>query len=137
MSVEPAPALFLGRTYREAEALLAEARDYLALMVRTGHAHVAADRKLHFALESSRLTARLVVLMAWLLLQRAVLAGEISQKTALAEAPELGRRAGSLANPSGEALPEAMQDLLRRSHQLYVRVARLDEMARRNLPAAC
>ncbi|MCW5731259.1 MAG: DUF1465 family protein [Alphaproteobacteria bacterium] len=124
------PSLFLARTYGEAESLLAEARDYLAFCVRTAHAAVPPERKLHFALESSRLTARLVNLMAWLLLQRAVHAGELSRQAALAEAPELSRRAGILANPSGEGLPLAMQELLQRSHRLYVRVARLDAMAR-------
>jgi regulator of CtrA degradation len=127
----PAPTAFFGKTYGEALSLVIEARDYLAFSeARDGGGLPPADR-LVMCSETLRLTARLTQIMAWLLAQRAVHTGELSRDEALAEP-----LAGVTICMDGEEreedkLPPRLTDLLGRSRRLYVRVARLDEMARR------
>jgi regulator of CtrA degradation len=82
-----------------------------------------------------RLTARLTEMMAWLLAQRAVHAGEITQAEALGENRALGEVSVCIDElDAGEtAMPRGLVSLLKRSRALYIRVARLDELARRQL----
>ena len=121
---------FFDRTYDEAFALLVEARDYLADRQHQVMDQLTPQLQLIASCETMRLTSRLVQVMAWLLVQRAIHAGEIDP--ADADAPQ--RRLGGhdvCAEPGPwdmSGLPRRLRLLLDRSHALYNRVARLDEM---------
>lgn len=128
-----APTAFFDKTYKEAFALLLEARDYVAAAPtrdRAPHADIW-DRAL-IAVETMRLTARLGHVMAWLLARRAVHAGELTAAEA-ARPPYALERDETLtaAVAAPDALPARLESLRSRSERLYVRVARLDELARR------
>ena len=77
-----------------------------------------------------RMTARITQVVAWLLVQRAVHAGEISR--AEARKPRYRLSGHKVCQSSGqsveESLPNHLLGLLERSDQLYQRVARLDAM---------
>lgn len=137
MTLEHLPGLgatvLVSRTYKEARELLVDARDYLVAALAEEELGLAPNQRLALTLESSRLTARLINMMAWLMLQRAAQAGEISMMEAVTECPDLGARAACLAQSAPEGLPEDMTELLDRSHKLYIRLARLDEMARQRV----
>jgi regulator of CtrA degradation len=68
--------------------------------------------------------------MAWLLLQKAAAAGEIEKQEPLKPENRLGGREACMDDTGMEEgeLPDRMRDLLDRSHRMYVRVARLDDM---------
>jgi regulator of CtrA degradation len=77
-----------------------------------------------------RLTTRLMQLASWLLLQRAVSQGELTDEAAAAEKHrinlgEIG--AGAPLNGSDQ-LPAALQLLVQRSLQLHFRILRLDRL---------
>ena len=85
---------FFGRTYDEAMGLLLEARNYvIADDMRRSDTTQPADR-LILCCEAMRLTARLTHVMAWLLAQKAVHAGEITH-AAVAEALSLPYRSAA------------------------------------------
>jgi regulator of CtrA degradation len=130
--VTRAPAFF-GKTYGEALALLAEVRDWLAEVEPQERRRLDPLDRLLLCRETMRLTARLTQVMAWLLAQRAVQEGEITQDEALLGHEALATLAVCMEEGGGEeaALPPPLVDLLERSRRLYVRVARLDELARR------
>lgn len=131
---QPAPTTaFFGKTYDEAMALLVEARDYLAQREGADREGLTPLDRLRFSCETMRLTARLTQMMAWLLAQRAVHAGEINQQTALGDHQALAELAICMDGEEAatDAFPQDLRALLDRSRRLYVRVARLDEMARR------
>jgi regulator of CtrA degradation len=130
--VTRAPAFF-GKTYGEAMDLLAEARDWIARMEPRERLNLDPLDRLLLCRETMRLTARLTQIMAWLLAQRAVQEGEITQHEALGGHDALATLAVCMEEGGGEdaALPPPLADLLDRSRRLYVRVARLDELARR------
>ena len=131
----PATAFF-SRTYDETLNLVREARDYLRDRGADDRAGLEPIVGLAWGAEISRLTTRLTNLMAWLMLQRAVHGGEISPEEARNQAPELGSLRVCLepACVDPARLPEELSVLLERSARLYQRVARLDEMVRRDLP---
>ena len=85
MTAVPTHTEFFGRTYDEALALLHEARNYvIASQLRHLHVTQPTDR-LMLCCEAMRLTARLTHVMAWLLAQKAVHAGEITLAEAAAD----------------------------------------------------
>jgi regulator of CtrA degradation len=129
---------FFGRTYDEAMGLLLEARNYvIADEVRHVQVTQPADR-LMLCCETMRLTARLTHVMAWLLAQKAVHAGEITLAEAAAEPFVLGGRSTCLDEHPGVAAlgDDWLNGLLDRSKRLYIRISRLDEMVRREVDTA-
>jgi len=124
---------FFGKTYDEAMSLLVEARDYFAHREPIDRQTLQPPELLRFCCETMRLTARLTQIMAWLLAQRAVFAGEISQHDALSDHDALAelRICMDAEETAAAVMPLRLANLLDRSWRLYVRVARLDELARR------
>ena len=135
MTDPPRATTFFNRTFEEALALAEEARDYLAFEQTAARRALALPARLQLSEETFRLTARLTHMMAWLLARKAVFAGEMSERAAVATDAVLSDQGVCLA-PGGEgadALPPRFRALLERSRRLYVRVARLDDMVRRQL----
>ncbi|HTZ81217.1 MAG TPA: DUF1465 family protein [Stellaceae bacterium] len=130
-----APTAFFDRTYDEAMGLLEQARGYLSVLEPIDRRRLGAPEQLRLCVETMRMTARLTQIMAWLLAERAIFAGEISREAAFAD--QSGLSAERICMERGEeewsGLPGRLVTLLDRSHRLYVRVARLDELARRRL----
>ena len=131
MTNSPTPVAFFDRTYDEAMALIREARDYFAERQRQPASPTRAAVELVTSCESMRLTARLTQIMAWLLVQKAVHAGELGRDDAIKPEHRLGgRHVCEVEGPWSElGLPQRLQTLLERSLNLYNRIARLDDMA--------
>ncbi len=111
--------------YVEAMVLADEARAYFEATGRDDRLTMESIDRVGFSCESLKVTTRLMHIIAWLLTQRAVLAGEISQDQAL----ETERRLGDAPltdQPLLERLPESAVGLIRSSEELYERVRRLD-----------
>ncbi|MDJ0610810.1 MAG: DUF1465 family protein [Kiloniellales bacterium] len=121
---------FLDGTFEEALSLTREARDYLAQQEGADRAKLAPEARLVASCETMRLTARLTQTMAWLLVQKAIHAGEMTREEALAPAHRLGgRKVCAVADPvAADYLPPRLAELLLASHALYTRVERLDGM---------
>lgn len=118
-------AKWVDALYIEAMVLADEARSYFDNQARDDRlALVPADR-VALSCESLRVTTRLMHVIAWLLTQRAVRAGELSR----AEAATPERRLGDAAPVDAELLPrlpEAAAEIIQQSSELYERVRRLD-----------
>jgi regulator of CtrA degradation len=136
LSISAQPTAFFAKTYDETLGLLVEVRDYVAEGEQRDRADLAPVVGAKLSCEALRVTARLTQVMAWLLAQKAIQAGELST----AEVVERNDRLTDIAvcmdeEPEDEivGLPARFRELLERSHRLYIRVARLDEMIRRQL----
>lgn len=125
------PTFFNG-TYDETMALLIEARNYIAYHESIDHRKLPPHVRLQVSYESMRVTSRLTQVMAWLLAQKAVHAGEITEQVAASDDYALsgGEICSDPSGPDNEELPAGLRSLLERSHRLYMRVARLDEQFR-------
>ncbi|HET8727094.1 MAG TPA: DUF1465 family protein [Alphaproteobacteria bacterium] len=129
------PTAFFTRTYDEALALLIEARNYIAFQEANDLRDLGPETRLLASQETMRITSRLTQIMAWMLCQRAVHAGEMSREKALSAEFAIGGETVCLDDrwTTDERLPPAVRSLLDRSYRLYVRVRRLDEMLRRSV----
>lgn len=130
----PASTAFFEKTYNETKTLLLEAHHYVANCAADERKSLPVFDAMRMARDISRLTTRLAEVMAWLLVQKAVQAGELTP----AEAARVDRRLGNDTVCMDEGMdydgdmPAKLESLLERSHKLYVRAARLDEMISRH-----
>ena len=122
--------IFLDRAYNEAFDLLVEARDYFAYREPQERHVLRIEQRLQLNCEALRLTSRLTQIMAWLLVQKAVHAGEMSAIEAAADEHRLAGQYVCLvqSDPDTLPLPAHLQSLLDRSYLLYQRIGRLDAM---------
>jgi regulator of CtrA degradation len=123
-------AVFLNGTYQEAMRLLVEARDYLAYREPIDRQDLSPEERLVLNCEAMRLTSRLTQVMAWLLVQKAVHAGEITAAEAASSDHRLAGQSVCRSRDMREkrAVPPTLGRLLDQSYELYSRVERLDAM---------
>lgn len=111
--------------YVEAMVLADEARSYFDASGRDDRLALGPIDRVGFSCESLKVTTRLMHVIAWLLTQRAVAAGELTADQA--GKPE--RRMGEAPDTDRDLLPRlpaAAADLIAASEELYERVRRLD-----------
>jgi regulator of CtrA degradation len=119
--------------YIDAMVLADEARGYFDVGGREDRDQLPPLLRVGFSCESLRVTARLMHIIAWLMVHRGVVAGEISEQEAAAPERRLGR--AQLSDPSiVEMLPEAARDIIASTDELYARVMRLDGGMDRMIP---
>jgi regulator of CtrA degradation len=111
--------------YTEAMLLADEARSYFDGPGREERDSLPPVDRVGFSCESLKVTTRLMHVIAWLLTQRAVEAGEISRAQARKPARRLGEAPESDAALVAR-LPETAAAMIHASHDLYARVRRLD-----------
>ena len=115
--------------YSEALLLADDARAVFDLRIGEKGDNASDNLKIALSIEGLRTTTRVMHVLAWLLNQRAFLAGELSaaQLARHNELPE--ERSADPANL--EALEPETRALIRESEDLHARVARLDREMRR------
>lgn len=127
-----AETTYFDRTYDEALQLLEEAQSYAMECARADATVVMSVPQLSVTCEQLRITTRLAEVVAWLLTQKAVHAGELTPTEAVAPERRLGSQ--ELCLHHDEALladmPPRLRDLAERSYHLYQRIARLDRQVR-------
>ena len=118
------------KVFQEGMSLVEETANYLDGPGRQDARTLDRHGSIAYATESMRLTTRLMQLASWLLLQRAVSAGELSEDDAVKEKTRINLEEigpGSQLS-GGDQLPESLMDLVNRSLTLHQRVIRLDQM---------
>jgi regulator of CtrA degradation len=113
--------------YTEAMLLADEARSYFDDAGRDERATLEPLARVGFACESLKVTTRIMHIVAWLLTQRAIEAGELPGRGGV-HRPD--RRLGNAQDSDPavvESLPPAAQRLVIASTDLYARVKRLDD----------
>lgn len=121
--------------YTEAMLLADEARAYFDESGRAEREALPPMTRVAYSCESLKVTTRLMHVIAWLLTQRAVHAGELPRTHALEPSRRLGE-APVTTEEAAAALPPQARALIAASADLYRRVARLDAAQERAEPAA-
>jgi regulator of CtrA degradation len=118
------------KTFDEGMALVEETARYLDGKGREESRGLPRRAAMLYAGESMRVTTRLMQAASWLLVQRAVHDGDMEADAALQDRYRLGSKEICLGRSAEavETLPPALQDLLKRSDNLYRRIARLDDV---------
>lgn len=121
--------------YTEAMLLADEARGYFEHQGRSDRSLLDPLTRVTLSCESLKVTTRLMHVLAWLLTERAIELGQMTDEEAAASARRLGE-----ATPSDAAsiagLPDAAVALIDASQDLYARVRRLEVDAPVDAPAA-
>jgi regulator of CtrA degradation len=125
------PTAFFDKTYDEALALTEQA---YACLFEIRHNNVTTGSPvddLRLRCEAFRLSTRLMQVMAWLLNQRAIHAGELTVAE-VSEGAQYRLGASAVCRDDSQhqhpAIPATMGDLLDQSLNLYIRTERLDKM---------
>jgi regulator of CtrA degradation len=118
------------KVFREGMGLVEETANYLDGPGRQDARLLDRHGAIAYATESMRLTTRLMQLASWLLLQRAIAAGEMTTDDAHKEKhrislSDIGR---GNALTGSEQMPDALTELVERSLRLHMRVQKLDAM---------
>lgn len=108
--------------YTEAMLLADEARFYFDR--NPAELGMSSTTAVAFSCESLKVTTRLMHSIAWLLGQKALMAGEISDKEAQSEARQLGY-APANDELALDKFPEEAQEIIRTSEDIYYRLQRL------------
>lgn len=109
--------------YTEAMLLADEARSYFDRNGREDRLGLDPLLRIGFSVESLKVTTRLMQIIAWLLTQRAIEAGELSRSQADADERRLGDAPAS--DPDAiQRLPESAVQIVRASQDLFARVRR-------------
>jgi regulator of CtrA degradation len=118
------------RVFCEGMALVEETANYLDGPGRQDARGLDRHGAIAYATESMRLTTRLMQLASWLLLQRAVSQGELTDEAAAAEKHriDLGEVGAGAPLCGSDQLPGALQALVQRSLRLHFRIMRLDRL---------
>ena len=112
--------------YTEAMLLADEARAYFDEHGRADRLALDPIVRVGFSCESLKVTTRLMHVIAWLLTQRAVEAGEIPVSEARSPIRRLGESVESDLDVVAR-LPKEATQLIEASRELYARVERLDQ----------
>ena len=123
--------------FKEGMALVEETAAYLDGEGREESRTLPRTAALAYASESMRLTTRLMQIASWLLLQRAINEGEMTQAEALSDKRSTRIAWESMPKPMSAALPmpAALDALIESSLRLQERIIRLDTLITEPLPA--
>ena len=118
------------KVFKEGMGLVEETANYLDGPGRQDARLLDRRGAVAYATESMRLTTRLMQLASWLLLQRAIGAGEMTGDEVRREKHRISLTDIGRGNPllGSEQLPEALLELVERSLRLHTRVQNLDVM---------
>ncbi len=117
------------KLFREGMELVEETAEYLDGEGRTQSRRLTPPASLAYTSESIRLTTRLTQLASWLLVRRAIAAGEITAAEAHNHRHRVTLSRQSALRPNGfDDLPETFKKLIADSHRLHDRILRLERI---------
>lgn len=126
----PSNAVLVDRLYRESLELAEEARGYFAVHSKTDRQRLSAIDRLMYTCESLRISTRLMHVISWLMVRKAVANRELSEVEGLSPARRLGDP--DLCRKTEvkdlRALPPMAASLSLRSQALYDRALRLQQV---------
>ena len=134
-TIQPTPQIFfMPGVFKETMSLLEQARDYFSEYGDDDQSRIDETMRSIYASEMSRITLRLSTIMAWTMVQRAVLSGKVTQEEA---AQHHGLAYQDVCRVDSSVLhgilPSYVCHLLDRSYELYQRVARLDDQFKQQI----
>ncbi|MBS9479186.1 DUF1465 family protein [Ancylobacter radicis] len=112
--------------FQQGMRLVEDAAAYLDGEGRQASRELSRAALAAYAQQSMHLSTRLMQLASWLLLQRAVAEGEMSQQTASRERVKIDLKGAAPDEAQEALLPDELIALIRRSHELQRQIAQFD-----------
>jgi regulator of CtrA degradation len=122
-------AKLVDQLYQESMTLAEDARDYFDHVGQWDRKRLGPMDRVLFSCESLKVTTRLMHVISWLLVRKAVMAGEMRADEAMSSDRRLGRASTTSTeeSPRIKTLPPESQRLITKSQELYLRIKRLEE----------
>ena len=116
--------------YDEALDMIVEAQNFMACVEPRENRQCNGNRDTNYTVEALRVTSRLLQVIAWLMLLRAMQHGEITLEEICLDRNRLSGQEVCLDTTNGCSFipPTGLRSLLDRSYKLYNRVSRLEQM---------
>lgn len=126
---------FIETRLKGAHTLLHNTHEYVKWQAPLDVEEMDSEVVYKISAEALRVTVRLTQIIAWLMLQKAVLEGELTQKEFLSEEFHVlrGKQCRSRGAELDKDIPPRLRELLKESRELYIRVLRLDKVAREHM----
>lgn len=121
--------LFLPGVFNETLALLFDAHHYFQSRGADEQATLTVHERPVYATEMTRVTMRLTSVMAWIMVRRAIHAGRVDEEKAARDYRLDGSDICREVTDEISDMPSYLGYLSDRSHSLYERVWRLDQLA--------
>ena len=129
-------AAFIEDAYQDTLSLMTELRDYLTAFQASKGDDTDVQTRTRVIAEISTITRNLTEGMAWLLVQKAVAAGEITPEDAKARSAGMLERADEAADPpalDAKALPMEVRSYIDRTRRIYDQIHKLRAMTDRGV----
>lgn len=127
---------FIDGRLEDAHAFLHTTHNYIKWQAPLDVKEMNSQQTYKVSCEAMRITVRLTQVIAWFLLQKAVLEGELTREEFLSEDCRVLRGKHCLESTSefDPELPPRLRELLKESREFYLRILRLDAFARAQIP---
>lgn len=128
-------ASFIEARLKGAHTLLHSTHEYIKWQAPLDVEELDTEIVYKISAEALRVTVRLTQIIAWLMLQKAVLEGEMTQREFLSEEYRVlqGKQCLEEGAEHDDDLPPRLRELLKESRELYERILRLDKIVRINM----
>lgn len=126
------PLSYINISIKEAYKLLESTHDYVKWQAPLDVQNMYKEETLKLSCEAMRITVRMTQIISWLMLQKAILSGDITREEASSDAFCVlqGKTCLEEEGENDMDLPFRLRELLKESRKFYVRILRLDERSR-------
>jgi len=123
---------FIDARLEKAYALLHATHDYVKWQAPLDVKRMPPSQTFKVSCEAMRVTVRMTQIIAWMMVQKAILEEEVTPEEALSDGLRVLRGLHCLESDSEEdpEIPTRLRELLKQSRALYLQVLRLDKSAR-------
>ena len=123
---------FINEKLEDAHAFLHTTHNYIKWQAPIDVIEMNSQQTYKVSCEAMRITVRLTQVIAWFLLQKAVLEGELTREEFLSEDCRVlrGKHCLESASEFDPEIPARLRELLKESREIYLRILRLDTFAR-------
>lgn len=127
---------FIELGLKNSNQLLNEIHHYIRRQAPLDVKYMSKNDVFKVSCEAMRVTVRITQIIGWLMLQNAILDGEITREEVRADSPHIlhGKSCLDTASETDLFLPYRLRELLKQSRELYIRTMKLEEMSLRTPP---
>lgn len=122
---------FIDPIIKDANKLLQEIHRYIKWQAPLDIEHMSGNEKFKVSHEAMRVTVRISQIIGWLMLQKAILEGELFREDILSDQFHIlqGKSCLDRSSETDPSLPSRLRELLQESRGLYLRTMRLEEIS--------
>ncbi|MBY0272987.1 MAG: DUF1465 family protein [Alphaproteobacteria bacterium] len=126
------PVTLIDSKIEEAHRLLSATHDYIKWQAPKDMNTMDPHMTFLLSSEAMRVTVRLTQIIAWFMLQKAILEGELTSEESLSESCHVmqGEECLNQSSEEDKEIPPRLRELLKESRIFYFSILRLDTRAR-------